>query len=544
MEGTSGDEFTPSVEEPPPVVPIFPDGAPDIPIVEDDPAVSPGPRPRSPSLPSANYSLPEESPIPASPSPARITSSSGTIPEVAPSTPWGIGANRGSLRPPVGGPTNEEQLIIRSLRFEAERRWRESAAAGFISPRVDPSEPLPLLSHVLGVPPVSSMWDSISAAVTVPGHVVRALGDPAVDIGAGPIGTPGLAAPSEWEPPTPVIRQVSTARYPEKEAVRPLMVDASVQTQSGLDDWERWLDRTLQGKSLEEFGLCGRDLKFALELLDQHPPPPRSAKAAWKSRHAQADPCPRGVFPLEVSCAWKVLEAALYKHMSEVHRKQEEKASRAEMRAAIRSSQPKVAPGPPKLPSSSASSSSEELELQRGELEALGRVKGTKESFDRQVWATMESMVGFSLAGMANYVPAPAGEGGPAPKSPGAASSSSLAPGQLVANHFHLPMVPPPVNLAKNAEILKELGVPTPPAVPPRSRLPTPPRAKEVPSAAAPVATGQTSKERAFTLSSPTAPVEHSYEATAEGAQFSEVASQACQVIEEGQRLLEEPPLE
>ena len=226
MEAASGDEFSPSLEEEapvssasPPLVSIFPGNATEVPIVEEDPAVSPGTRPTSPSLHTPDFSPPEESPIPASPSPGmevervvpvRPTEISeedseedwGTWsakrqrgpsePEGAPTPRVGLPSNisGGSLRPPVGGLTNEEQLLIRSMRFEAARRWAESEATGFVRPDVAPSEPLPLLSHIHGVPPVESMWDSVSAALTIPGHLVRSLGNPALDIGAGPSGPP------------------------------------------------------------------------------------------------------------------------------------------------------------------------------------------------------------------------------------------------------------------------------------------------------------------------------------------------------------------
>ena len=643
MEAASADEFSPSLEEEtpgpkasPPLVSIFPGVAldipvveedPEIPIVEEDPAVSPGTRPTSPSLHSPDFSPPEESspsPFVAAPSgmeveralrpapvfaedseedwgtwsagekgPKRPRGPSESIPAPRVGLPSNISG--GSLRPPVGGLSNEEQLLIRSLRFEAARRWEEAEATGFARANVAPSEPFPLLSHVHGVPPVETMWDSVSAALMIPGHLVRALGNPAVDIGAGPSGPPAMAAPLEWEPPTPVIREISKAAFPERPKVRPLMVEASTQTTEGQEEWQRWLDRTLQGKGLAEFGLCGRDFKFALELAEEHPNQPRARQAAWRDRRDQANyvsviqylfyaqRCyrsfrrtpegytglvggfssrqlvrPTGCFALEERAAWDLLETALYKRMSNVRRRQEEKASRSEMRAAIRSSRAKAAPGPPRLPSSSASSSSsEDFAMGRGEIEALGRVKATPNFGDYQVWATMESMVGYSLAKMANYVPAPAGESGPAPKSPGAASScaGSVAPGMVIASYFQLPRVPvpsanPPGNLAKDADIYKRHGVAPPPAVPPRSRLPTPPRAKEPPMASGVPATGQTGRERAFTLSSPsatpaapsTAPLGQAYEDYEAAAEFSQFASQARQVIEEGRRLLGERP--
>eukprot|EP00439_Symbiodinium_sp_Y106_P037974 s4624_g4.t1 len=93
---------------------------------------------------------------------------------------YGIPGNipAGSLSPPRGRVVLS-RTGIRALKAEADRRWKEAEEVG-IGPFPHPvNEPRPLLSHFYGIPEnVADMWDSVSAAVNIPGHLLRALGNP------------------------------------------------------------------------------------------------------------------------------------------------------------------------------------------------------------------------------------------------------------------------------------------------------------------------------------------------------------------------------
>ena len=67
---------------------------------------------------------------------------------------YGIPGNvpAGSLSPPLGGVSFQEQLWIRALKAESDRRWKEAEEVG-IGPFPHPvDEPRPLLSHFYGIP--------------------------------------------------------------------------------------------------------------------------------------------------------------------------------------------------------------------------------------------------------------------------------------------------------------------------------------------------------------------------------------------------------
>ena len=129
---------------------------------------------------------------------------------------YGIPGNvpPGSLSPPLGGLSFQEQLWIRAMTAEADRRWKEAEEVGLVRGPLPGNEPRPLLSHFFGTPEnVADMWDSVSAAVNIPGHLLRALGSPSGLSGVA-IGPPGIPLPSEFGDPTPPLAK-ATAAFPE-----------------------------------------------------------------------------------------------------------------------------------------------------------------------------------------------------------------------------------------------------------------------------------------------------------------------------------------
>ena len=515
---------------------------------------------------------------------------------------YGIPGNvpPGSLSPPLGGLSFQEQLWIRAMTAEADRRWKEAEEVGLVRGPLPVNEPRPLLSHFFGTPEnVADMWDSVSAAVNIPGHLLRALGNPSGLSGVA-IGPPGIPRPSEFGDPTPPLAKATAAfpEVPEQPFRKPLMVEAATQTTEGETAWNQWLAKARVGKGLAEHGLRTSDFEVSKHIAECMPPLSAARESRLRDRrnhpdrmavmlyiiHAESSylsyrRAPRGysdllggleakmlqppanVWEKEVSQAWKILEASVVFRMAGVKKRADEKKARREGRASLRSATAKAAAsGSARLPSTSASSSEEEACTLQLEVEAMNHVVGVQ---DGRMWKSLEDMVGYSLKDWRESsntgLPAdtePASSEGPAaisvppsPKSPGAESvAPSVAPGMVIADVFNLPRVPSP-------SVFRAYGVQAPPPVPKRSRLPTPPRAPGDGASAAssvpPTATGQTEREKSFKLpapsptppstSSPSVPAE-TYESLTENAfpDFQTVAAGAREAIRSGREALDE----
>ncbi|CAE7198495.1 unnamed protein product [Symbiodinium sp. CCMP2592] len=463
----------------------------------------------------------------------------------------GIPANisPGSLSPPFGALQMDvgTQLLLRVLRLEAGRRWEHAETLGLAKVSVDSTEPIPLLSHLAGIPAnMNDAYDAPSLAFCAPGHALRALCSPTATM-LGPIGLPDLEHPAAWLPATPVIPV--TAAYPEEplRVSRPKMVESEAQCIIGQQEWEVWLGRCLEGKSLAEYGLHMEDVGFAVrvtELLEA----PRAARAAWKRRFQEPNPVsmlhylfhcravlqtylatpagyrglvgarssllvkvPQSVTSLELKTAWAYLDSGIYLRVARYYRRKREEERLHEARESMRAARAKSAAIPQGsmmeggvVDTSSSSSDEESLLLGEGEVTALNRAQGQEDLSDIAIWRTLEELTGQRLSQLDGFVGAdegnqPAEAGQPAPPSP---APSSVPPGELVATAFNLPRVSAPMlPEGMQREDYQRHGVNIPPSVPPRSRLPTPPRAMSS------SATGQT--------------------------------AQARQALEEGQRLLE-----
>ncbi|CAE7235648.1 unnamed protein product [Symbiodinium sp. CCMP2592] len=518
----------------------------------------------------------EESWGPSWPNPSKRLRA-GVPSEVEGPTPprVGIPANilPGSLSPPFGALQMDvgTQLLLRALRLEAGRRWEAAETLGIAKVSVDSTEPVPLLSHLAG-PPVNmdDACDAPSLAFSAPGHALRALCSPTATM-LGPIGLPDLEHPAAWLPATPVIPV--TAAYPEESlrVSRPKMVESEAQCIIGQQEWEVWLGRCLEGKSLAEYGLHMEDVGFAVrvtELLEA----PRGARTAWKRRFQEPDAVsilhylfhcrsvlqtylatpagyrglvgarssllvkvPKSVTSIELKAAWAYLDSGIYLRVARYYRRKREQERLHEARESMRAASAKSAATPQGsrmegvgvVDTSSSSSDEESLLLGEGEVMALNRAQSQEDLSDIAIWRTLEELTGQRLSQLEGFVgaeagnPPPEGESapGPAPSSP---APSSVAPGQLVAATSGLPRVAAPtLPKGMQREDFQRHGVNIPPSVPPRSRLPTPPRALSAP------ATGQTAQERAFVLSPPSF-------------SHSQVTAQARQILEEGQRLLED----
>ncbi|CAE7700011.1 unnamed protein product [Symbiodinium sp. CCMP2592] len=483
----------------------------------------------------------------------------------------GIPANisPGSLSPPFGAVQMDvgTQLLPRALRLEAGRRWEHAETQGLAKVSVDSTEPIPLLSHLAGIPAnMNDAYDAPSLAFCAPGHALRALCSPAATM-LGPIGLPDLEHPAAWLPATPVIPV--TAAYPEEpvRVSRPKMVESEAQCIIGQQEWEVWLGRCLEGKSLAEYGLHMVDVEFAVrvtELLEA----PRAARAAWKRRFQETNPVsmlhyifhcravlqtylatpagykglvggrssllvkvPQSVTSLELKTAWAYLDSGIYLRVARYYRRKREEERLHEARESMRAARAKSAAIPQGgvVDTTSSSSDEESLLLGEGEVTALNRAQGQEDLSDIAIWRTLEELTGQRLSQLDGYVGAdegnqpnqPAEAGQPAPPSP----ASSMPPGELVATAFNLPRVSAPtLPEGMQREDYQKHGVNIPPSVPKRSRLPTPPRALS--ASASGSATGQTAQERAFVLSPPS--LSH-----------SQVTAQVRQALEEGQRLLE-----
>ena len=346
---------------------------------------------------------------------------------------YGIPGNSpaGSLSPPLGGLSFQEQLWIRALKAEADRRWKEAEEVG-IGPFPHPvNEPRPLLSHFYGIPEnVADMWDSVSAAVNIPGHLLRALGNPS-GLTGGAMGPPGIPRPSEVGDPTPPLAK-ATAAFPEEPFRKPLMVEASTQTTEGETAWNQWLAKARVGKGLAEHGLRTSDFELSKRIAECMPPLSAARESRLRDRRNRPDNmavmlyiihaessylsyrrAPRGysdllggleakmlqppanVWEKEVTQAWKILEASVVFRMAGVKKRADEKKARREGRASLRSATAKAAAsGSARLPSSSASSSEEEACIFPLEIEAMNHVIGVQ---DGRMWRFLEDMVGYSL---------------------------------------------------------------------------------------------------------------------------------------------------
>ena len=332
------------------------------------------------------------------------------------------------------------------------------------------NEPRPLLSHFFGIPEnVADMWDSVSAAVNIPGHLLRALGNPSGLTGVA-IGPPGIPRPSEFGDPTPPLAK-ATAAFPEEPFRKPLMVEAATQTTEGETAWNQWLAKARVGKGLAEHGLRTSDFEVSKRIAECMPPLSAARESRLRDRrnypdsmavmlyiiHAESSylsyrRAPRGysdllggleakmlqppanVWEKEVAQAWKILEASVVFRMAGVKKRADEKKARREGRASLRSATAKAAASDSaRLPSTSASSSEEEACTLQLEIEAMNHVVGVQ---DGRMWRSLEDMVGYSLkdwressnTGLAAD-PEPASSEGPAaisvppsPKSPGAES--------------------------------------------------------------------------------------------------------------------------
>ena len=283
-----------------------------------------------------------------------------------------------------------EQLLIRALREESERRWREVVQIGGLAPPShEADEPRPLLSHYYGVPPVEQMYDSV-AMLGVPGFLLRTLSNPAgllagnvgVGGGHGTTGQERLPFPSEMAEETPPIRQISSAPFPEPREVpkveKPLGIDQSTQTQEDQDRWNLWLHRCLIGKGLKEYGVTQADLTLAKDLVTKMDLPSQRRDKRWKQRQQQADPLsvllylqtaercllsytrsptgyagliggmssrqletPQGVFQLEVRKAWDLIECSVFVRMGALQQKANERRARQRARSSIRAASAK-----------------------------------------------------------------------------------------------------------------------------------------------------------------------------------------------------------
>ncbi|CAE7763377.1 unnamed protein product [Symbiodinium sp. CCMP2592] len=85
----------------------------------------------------------------------------------------GIPANisPGSLSPPFGAVQMDvgTQLLLRALRLEAGRRWEHAETLGLAKVSVDSTEPIPLLSHLAGIPAnMNDAYDAPSLAFCAP----------------------------------------------------------------------------------------------------------------------------------------------------------------------------------------------------------------------------------------------------------------------------------------------------------------------------------------------------------------------------------------
>ena len=184
----------------------------------------------------------------------------------------------------VPGLSVGEQLLIRALREESERRWREVVQIGGLAPPShEADEPRPLLSHYYGVPPVEQMYDSV-AMLGVPGFLLRTLSNPA-GLLAGNVGVGGGHGTTGQErlAPFPEPREV-----PKVE--KPLGIDQSTQTQEDQDRWNLWLHRCLIGKGLKEYGVTQADITLAKDLVTKMDLPSQRRDKRWKQRQQQADP--------------------------------------------------------------------------------------------------------------------------------------------------------------------------------------------------------------------------------------------------------------
>ncbi|CAE6945832.1 unnamed protein product [Symbiodinium sp. CCMP2592] len=550
MDGASGDEFTPSVALSSPGSPGNP---PTPPALESPSFELPGVEPPGggPSSPVAVYPSPvvteaaeesdgEESWGTQWPNPSKRLRAGGPSEVEGPVPPRvGIPANisPGSLSPPFGAVQMDvgTQLLLRALRLEAGRRWEHAETLGLAKVSVDSTEPIPLLSHLAGIPAnMEDAYDAPSLAFCAPGHALRALCSPAATM-LGPIGLPDLEHPAAWLPATPVIPV--TAAYPEEpvRASRPKMVESEAQCIIGQQEWEVWLGRCLEGKSLAEYGLHMVDVEFAVrvtELLEA----PRAARAAWKRRFQEPNPVsmlhyifhcravlqtylatpagykglvggrssllvkvPQSVTSLELKTAWAFLDSGIYLRVARYYRRKREEERLHEARESMRAARAKSAAIPQGgvVDTTSSSSDEESLLLGEGELTALNRAQGQEDLSDLAIWRTLEELTGQRLSQLDGYVGAadegnqPAEAGQPAPPSP----ASSMPPGELVATAFNLPRVSAPtLPEGMQREDYRRHGVNIPPSVPKRSRLPTPPRAMS--AAASGSATGEASPRR------------------------------------------------
>ncbi|CAE7775953.1 unnamed protein product [Symbiodinium sp. CCMP2592] len=550
MDGASGDEFTPSVALSSPGSPGNP---PTPPALESPSFELPGLEPPGggPSSPVAVYPSPvvteaaEESEGEESwghkwPNPSKRLRAGGPSEVEGPTPPRvGIPANisPGSLSPPFGAVQMNvgTQLLLRALRLEAGRRWEHAETLGLAKVSVDSTEPIPLLSHLAGIPAnMEDAYDAPSLAFCAPGHALRALCSPAATM-LGPIGLPDLEHPAAWLPATPVIPV--TAAYPEEpvRASRPKMVESEAQCIIGQQEWEVWLGRCLEGKSLAEYGLHMVDVEFAVrvtELLEA----PRAARAAWKRRFQEPNPVsmlhyifhcravlqtylatpagykglvggrssllvkvPQSVTSFELKTAWAFLDSGIYLRVARYYRRKREEERLHEARESMRAARAKSAAIPQGgvVDTTSSSSDEESLLLGEGELTALNRAQGQEDLSDLAIWRTLEELTGQRLSQLDGYVGAadegnqPAEAGQPAPPSP----ASSMPPGELVATAFNLPRVSAPtLPEGMQREDYRRHGVNIPPSVPKRSRLPTPPRAMSAASSGS--ATGEASPRR------------------------------------------------
>ncbi|CAE7423530.1 unnamed protein product, partial [Symbiodinium sp. CCMP2592] len=377
MDGASGDEFTPSVALSSPGSPGNP---PTPPALESPSFELPGVEPPGggPSSPVAVYPSPvvteaaeesdgEESWGTQWPNPSKRLRAGGPSEVEGPVPPRaGIPANisPGSLSPPFGAVQMDvgTQLLLRAMR----KRWALQRSR-------------PLLSHLAGIPAnMEDAYDAPSLAFCAPGHALRALCSPAATM-LGPIGLPDLEHPAAWLPATPVIPV--TAAYPEEpvRASRPKMVESESQCIIGQQEWEVWLGRCLEGKSLAEYGLHMVDLEFAVrvtELLEA----PRAARAAWKRRFQEPNPVsmlhyifhcravlqtylatpagykglvggrssllvkvPQSVTSLELKTAWAFLDSGIYLRVARYYRRKREEERLHEARESMRAARAKSA---------------------------------------------------------------------------------------------------------------------------------------------------------------------------------------------------------
>ena len=207
------------------------------------------------------------------------------------------------------------------------------------------NEPRPLISHFFGIPEnVADMWDSVSAAVNIPGHLLRALGNPSGLTGVA-IGFSGIPRPSEFGDPTPPLAK-ATAAFPEEPFRKPLMVEAATQTTEGETAWNQWLAKARVGKGLAEHGLGTSDFEVSKRIAECMPPLSAARESRLRDRRNHPDSmavmlyiihaessylsyrrAPRGysdllggleakmlqppanVWEKEVAQAWKILEA-------------------------------------------------------------------------------------------------------------------------------------------------------------------------------------------------------------------------------------------